>query len=45
MKCMMPMTYRWALGWWKHPSRVLGDLYQRECVSWEVWEDWDRVAY
>ena len=36
MKCVMAMTYRWPLGLWKSPCRVLSHLFQRECASWEV---------
>ena len=36
MKYVLAMTYRWVLGWWKHPCSVLGHLYQTVYASWEV---------
>ena len=45
MKYVTAMTYRWALGWWRHPCFVLSYFYQRVCGCWEVWVGWDRVVY
>ena len=36
MKYVTPMTYRWALGWGKHPFEVLSYLYQKMCACWEL---------
>ena len=30
------MTYRWALGWGRHPYSILSYLYQKVCTCWEV---------
>ena len=43
MKRVTTMKYRWALGWWKSPCRVLSHLFQREYARWEVWVGWDSV--